>query len=580
MQRKLATIMVADVVGSTPAMETDEETALTRVASCLQAVEDMVARYEGRVFNTAGDAVLAEFSSPVNALRASMEARNAIATVPGATAFDIRFGLHLADVAVFGNDLRGDGVNVAARLQATAEAGAIDVSRAVYDHVRRIAPCKFEEIGERKLKGISEPMLVYRVGQTTDRHRYLTAPTRNATLAVSKPNSVAVIPFSTSSAADQDQLFLAEGLTDDLTLELGRLKSLFVSSRSASTALATRDPVEVGKALGVHYVVIGSVRKLGPVVRLNIALVETEYGHVVWSDRVQRPFDEILDVIDEITARVAATVAGRIEQAEIVAARLKRPENMSAYEYYLIGLDHHRLIGVADHHIDEAMRWFEKSMEADATFARPVTMHVCAWSSLPSFDRNIGELRVAQALELDPTDPESHRVMGALKMMGGDFVTSRHHHERALDLAPNEAYIIGRCAAFYTFAGNPSRALDLLDRAEALDPFLPVWITEERVAALYALEPHKDMCAVAGALPFQTRRTLIYQMAAQVAAGDIERARRLARQALALDPSLSADYIGTQELFEDKAIIAELIERACEAGLPRAAVEVEVQEAS
>ena len=205
---------------------------------------------------------------------------------------------------------------------------------------------------------------------------------------------------------------------------------------------------------------------------------------------------------------------------------------------------------------------------------------LCAWSSLPSFDRNIGELRVAQALELDPTDPESHRVMGALKMMGGDFVTSRHHHERALDLAPNEAYIIGRCAAFYTFAGNPSRALDLLDRAEALDPFLPVWITEERVAALYALERHKDMCAVAGALPFQTRRTLIYQMAAQVAAGDIERARRLARQALALDPSLSADYIGTQELFEDKAIIAELIERACEAGLPRAAVEVEVQEAS
>ncbi len=575
MQRKLATIMVADVVGSTPAMETDEESALTRVAACLKTVADMVARYDGRVFNTAGDAVLAEFSSPVNALRASMEARNAIAAVPGATVFDIRFGLHLADVAVFGDDLRGDGVNVAARLQSTADAGAIDVSRAVYEQVRRVTPCSFEEIGERNLKGISEPMQVYRVGQTTDRHRFQTAPTRNATLITAKPNSVAVIPFSTSSSADQDQLFLAEGLTDDLTLELGRLKSLFVSSRSASTALATGNPVEVGKALGVHYVVIGSVRKLGTAVRLNIALAETEYGHVVWSDRVQRLFDEILDVIDEITARVAATVAGRIEQAEIVAARLKRPENMSAYEYYLIGLDHHRLIGVADHHIAEAMQWFEKSMEADPSFARPVTMHVCAWSALPGFDRDTGELRVAHALELDPTDPESHRVMGALKMMGGDYATSSHHHERALDLAPNEAYLIGRCAAFYTFAGDPLRALDLLDRAETLDPFLPVWITEERVAALYALARHEDMCAVADALPFQTRRTLIYQMAARIAGGDVDRARKLVLQALALDPSLSAEYITMQELFRDKSIIDELVERACAAGLPRTAVEIQ-----
>jgi adenylate cyclase len=568
-QRKLATIMVADVVGSTPAMEADEEAAVARVASCLKAVEDMVTRYEGRVFNTAGDALLAEFSSPVNALRASMEARTAIAAVPGTTACDIRFGLHLADVVVLGNDLRGDGVNVAARLQSTAEAGAIEVSQAVYDHVYRVAPCKFEEIGERSLKGISEPVRVYRVGPAADRHRFQTAPTRNATLATRKPNSVAVAPFLTSSSADQDQLFLAEGLTDDLTLELGRLKSVFVSSRSASTALTTRDPVDIGKALGVRYVVIGSVRKLGSVVRLNIGLAETERGQLVWSDRVQRPFDEIFDVIDEITARVAATVAGRIEQAEIVATRLKRPDNMSAYEYYLIGLDHHRLIGVADHHIGEAMRWFEKSMDADASFARPVTMHVCASSYLPSFDLDVGESRVAHALDLDPTDPESHRVMGSLKMMNGDFATSRHHHERALELAPNEAYLIGRCAAFYTFAGDPLRALDLLSRAEALDPFLPVWITEERVAALYLLGRYEDMCAVAGALPFQTRRTLIYRMAARMAGGDIDSARKLALQALALDPSLSAEYIPTQEWFKDKAILDELVERACAAGLPR-----------
>jgi adenylate cyclase len=255
-----------------------------------------------------------------------------------------------------GGDLRGDGVNVAARLRSAAEAGEIEVTGALYDHVRRVSPCAFEQIGERKFKGVSEPIRVYRLGPAADRHRFLSAPTRSAPPSPVHPNSVAVTPFSTASPSDQDQSFLAEGLTDDLTLELGRLKSLFVSSRSASTALATRDPVEIGKSLGVRFVVAGSVRKLGPRVRLNISLVETEEGRLVWSDRIQRPFNEVLDVLDEITARVAATVSGRIEQADLAAARLKRPENMSAYENYLIGLDHHRLGGLADHYCREAMQ--------------------------------------------------------------------------------------------------------------------------------------------------------------------------------------------------------------------------------
>jgi adenylate cyclase len=217
MQRRLAAIMVADFVDSTSAMESDEERAVTCVTACMKAVGDVVARHEGRVFNTAGDAVLAEFSSPVNALRAAMEARNAIASVPGATAGDMRFGLHLADVVVMGGDLRGDGVNVAARVQSAAEAGEIDVTGALYDYVRRVSPCAFEQVGERKFKGVSEPIRVYRVGPAIDRHRFQSAPTRNAPPSPIHPNSVAVTPFSTATSSDQDQSFLAEGLTDDLT---------------------------------------------------------------------------------------------------------------------------------------------------------------------------------------------------------------------------------------------------------------------------------------------------------------------------------------------------------------------------
>lgn len=561
--------MVADFVGSTSAMEADEEETVARVVGCLEAVTGTIVGHEGRVFSTAGDAVLAEFASPVSALRASVEARNAIASVPGATARDMRFGLHLADVVVVGDDLLGDGVNVAARLQAAADAGAIDLTEAVHEHVRRVSPWRFEQIGERNFKGISEPIRVYRVGAAVNRHRFQAAPTREILPSASvKPNSVAVAPFSSQGAADQDQLFLAEGLTDDLTLELGRLKGLFVSSRSASTVLTTRDPVEIGRMLGVHYVVTGSVRKLGAQVRVNISLAETVQGRIVWSDRIQRPFGEILDLVDEITGHIAATVAGRIEQAELTAARLKRPENMSAYEYYLMGLEHHRLIGVADFHIGEAMRWFEKSMKADASFARPVAMYVCAWAALPTFDLDVAEKQMAHALELDPTDPESNRIMGSIKTMRGDFTASRHHHERALELAPNDAYVVGRCSAFYIWVGEPERALRLLDRAEALDPFLPVWIAEERVAALYVRGRYDEMFSVARALPFQTRRTLIFRMAARMARGERSRAGELALQALALDPHLSVEYIRAQEFFEDRAIVDELAKRALAAGLP------------
>ncbi len=570
MQRKLATIMVGDFVGSTPAMEADEEGAIDRIGSALNTVRAVVQRRDGRVFGTAGDAVLAEFASPVNALRCAIEARAEIANLPGTSGGDMRFGLHIADVVVVGSDLRGDGVNIAVRIESTALPGEIEVSGALYDQVHRISPCGFEDAGTRHLKGISDPIRIYRVADVMDRHLFQFAPTRTVPRVTDpiRTNSITVTRFEVAPGVGEDQRFLAEGITDDLTLELSRLKGLFVSSRSAATALSTTDPVEIGSLLGVHYVISGSIRQTAEDLRLNIALTETREGHVIWSDRIKRPFRELLDVMDEIVARVAATVSGRVEQSELLAARLKRPESMTAYEYYLRGLDHHRLTGVSDVHIHEAMAWFERSMAADPGFGRPFAMHVCSWSNLPSFDLNRAEQQVSHALALDPTDPEAHRIMGAIKMKCGDFVTARYHHVRAHELAPNDAYTLGRSAAFYIYAGESDHALEMLDRAEALDPFLPVWITEERVAALYNLGRYQDLVHVALTLPFQTRRTLLYQIAANIARGNCGEAQRLVRQALSLDGNLSANYIQVQETYADPSITETLIARNFEAGLP------------
>ena len=345
MERTLTTIMVGDFVGSTGAMERDEEAALARILRGLALVSDCVTQSGGRIFNTAGDAILAEFDSPLTGLKTAMAARAALTSAPDLSPRDLRFGLHVADVVRVGEDLRGDGVNLAARLQQMADPGEIEVSALLHDHVRRRPPCAFQDLGERRLPGLAEKMRVFRVGAPVDRHVYQNAPTVARPSARLQPNSVAVLPFQYGQEADADQAFLAEGFTEDLIHQLSQIRSLFVSSRTASQALTSADPVTIGAALGVRYLLSGSLRRLGDRVRLGVTLSRTADGGLVWSDRIQRPFAEVLDAMDEIVARVAATVSGRIDQAEIAKARGRRPENMTAYELYLRGLEKHRLGG-------------------------------------------------------------------------------------------------------------------------------------------------------------------------------------------------------------------------------------------
>ncbi|GGH36726.1 TolB amino-terminal domain-containing protein [Cribrihabitans marinus] len=569
MERKLAALMVADFVDSTGQMASDEEAAITRISDALSLVRDCVTRNGGRVFSTAGDALLAEFPSPVGALRSAIDARARLGGLPVPCHRKMRFGLHVADVVTDGSDLKGDGVNLAARIQSAADPGEIDVSEQLHAHVQRVSPCSFSDLGPQDLRGMPDPVRVFRVDSTVDRHVYQVAPTVAEPRQRIRPNSVAVLPFRTAGDEDDDQRFLSEGLTDDLVHELGQFRSLFVSSRTASHTLDGQDPIEIGKSLGVKFLLTGSLRKHGDRVRLNISLSETATGALVWSERIQSGFDEILVAMDELTARVAATVSGRIDNQETRASRVARPENMSAYEFYLRGLWHHRLSGIDQSHVNRAIDWFHKAQTADPNFARPFAMEVCAWSYRPDFDLRQAEMLLNRAMELDPADPELHRIFGVLMIkLHRDHDASRRHHERAMSLAPNDAYIIGRCAAFYSFVGEPERALDLLERAEALDPFLPVWIAEERICALYVQGRYDEVGAAARNLPFQTRRTRCYRAAARVAQGDEDRARAIIAEALTDDPSLSVEYVVSQELFSDAAVLDRLIGRLRHAGLP------------
>ena len=576
MKRRMAAILVADVVGYSGLMEADEDGTAQRLANCRNLIDAEIAKCDGRLFKAMGDAVLVEFASPINAVRCAVGIRAGLllAGQGDERPLRMRFGLHLADVLVENDDLIGDGVNLAARIQQAADPDAVDVSATLFEQIRRNSPFAFDDRGEQSFRNIVQPVRIYRLRGEITRHVYQIAPTQPTPMQAKRPFSLAVMPIEVASG-NEDQRYLAEGVTEELIFELGRFKKLFVTSRSATRALAATayDPQTVGDRFGVRYVLTGTIRQLGSQIRLSLSLSETETGGVVWSDRRSESFESLVDRLDELVSRVASTVLGRIEESDIVAARRVKPELMTAYEFYLRGLEYHRLGGVVDENLRQATRWFERAIEADANFARPRAMWVCARSALPEFDWDDGERRTQRALELDPNDPEANRIMGSILMHRGAFDASRKYHEKAMELSPSDAYVKGRSAAFYNFSGDPARALALLDEAGELDPFLHVWCIEERVAVLYNLGRFREAIEAALRLTFQTRRSRLYRAAAHAALGETARAREIIAEAIASAPDLTTDFVENHEWYRDAAIKRTLIEFLVSAGLPECPVE-------
>ena len=570
MQRRMAAIMVGDIVGYSAMMEKSEERTIERLEGCRTLIADKVGLLDGRVFNVAGDATLAEFSSPINAVRCAAEIRSALA---GAAPSDdvplrMRFGIHLADVVARGDDLVGDGVNIAARIQQAAEPDAIDVSGVLFDHVRRNSPFVFDPRGEQRFKNISEPIQIYRVRGEMGAHRLQSAPTKSSSARERRPSSIAVLPFRVS-AGDEEQRFLAEGLTEELIVELGRFRRLFVSSRSASFALSESDldPVKVGEALSVRYVLEGQVKKLGEQVRINLTLSDTDAGTVVWVDKIVRPFDQLLHLLDETVGKIAASVFRRTEDASMVAARRKLPENMTAFECLLRGIDHHRLGGVTDDNARESVKWFTKAIEADPNYASAYAWRCCSASWLPEFNFADGARDAGRAMELDPSDPEGYRTMAAIELFRDNHDQAAALAIKAMEFLPCDAYIKARCANVMTYVGQPERALALLDEAEALDPLLPVWCIEERGVALYVLERYEEALASLGRLVFQTYRSRLYRAAILMALDRSEEAVKLVKEAEAGNPSLSIANFMFKERYRDLEKRRVLEQRLREAGL-------------
>jgi TolB-like protein len=446
-ERRLAAILAADVVGYSRLMERDEAGTLAalkeRRASILQP---LVAAYHGRIVKVMGDGVLVEFASAVNAVSCAIELQKKMAVANDGVADDrhivLRVGINLGDVVVEGSDLYGDGVNIAARLEALADPGSVVVSRTVFDHVRGKMKLGFDDLGEQQLKNIAEPVRIYRLRPESE-----AAIARPVMPLPDKP-PIAVLPFQNMSA-DPDQEYFADGMVEEIITALSRMRWLFVIARNSSFAYKGRsvDAKQVGRELGVRYLLEGSVRKAGNRVRITGQLIDAGTGAHLWAERFDGGLEDIFDLQDQVTASVVGAIEPKLEQAEIERARRKPTESLDAYDFFLRGMAaFHQWTSGAN---NEALAWFSKAIELDANFAAAYAMAARCYAQRKSSgwvtDRahEIAETAklARRAGELGRDDAGVLCSAGiALAFVVGDLDGGAAYIDRALVLNPNLAW--------------------------------------------------------------------------------------------------------------------------------------------
>jgi adenylate cyclase len=504
--RKLAVILAADVVGYSRLMAADEESTLATLNACRQVIEDVIARYHGRIFGTAGDSVIAEFASAVEAVRAAVAIQHDIerqnAGLPELRRMLFRVGVNLGDVMVGGDDLFGDGVNVAARLEAMAEPGGICVSGTVYDQIRNKVDVSFDDLGERSLKNIGYPVRVFRVRleRAADPEPLLERPAVKAPSRPSALPSIAVLPFA-NFGGDPEQDYFADGLTEDLITELSRFQELHVIARNSVMTYKGK-PVrvqEVGRDLGVRYVLEGGVRKAGGRVRITAQLIDAASGHHLWAERFDRDLADIFAVQDEVTSRIVATLAGKLAESERRRARSGQTENLEAYDCVLRGRELWERFTPEDNR--EARRLYEKAIELDPDYARAYAS--LAWTYLTDHNERWAcaeDQPLERALEIARrgvvANPASHSNHLAL----GQVCLSKSLHDEALEalqtaiaLNPNDADGYVFLANALSFAGRPDEAIELIEKAQRLNPAAPRWYAWNLGAALYLARRYDDV---------------------------------------------------------------------------------------
>src|SRR5947209_3836465 len=372
--RRLAAILAADVAGYSRLMGADEEGKLERLKALRrELVDPKIAEHKGRIVKTTGDGLLVAFASVVDAVPCAVAVQQAVPErntgVAAESRIELRIGINLGDVIVEGDDIYGDGVNIAARIEALADPGGVFVSNTVHDHVRDRLPFLFEDLGEQQVKNIARPVRVYRVRDTDAAAK---SPSKPA-LALPDKHSIAVLPFANMSG-DPEQEYFADGMVEEITTALSRFKWLFVIARNSSFTFKGKavDIKEVGRRLGVRYVLEGAVRKASGKVRITCQLIEAAAGAHIWADRFERDMTDIFALQDDVTLAVVSAIQPKLFQAEIALATRRRPEDLTAYDFFLRAIQ--QAGPLTREGLTEALRLVHRALELDPGFAWAATL--------------------------------------------------------------------------------------------------------------------------------------------------------------------------------------------------------------
>jgi TolB-like protein/class 3 adenylate cyclase/Tfp pilus assembly protein PilF len=475
-QRRLAAIMATDIAGYSSLMQMDEAGTFVALGTMRGAAEKLVREHRGRIANTAGDSILAEFRSAVDAVDCALTLQAMLSHQDQGRELRARIGIHLGDVLERNGDLFGTAINIAARLEAIAEPGGIVVSAAVRDATAGKLPASFVDLGVKPLKNIQEPVRVYAL--SAGRPTSVPIPQAREALALPDKPSIAVLPFENLSG-DREQEYIADGIVEEIITALSRFRQLFVIARNSSFAYKGQavDIKQVGRELGVRYILEGSVRKSGSRVRISGQLIDTATGAHLWADRFDGNLEDIFELQDQVAANVVGAISPKLEQAEIDRARRKPTESLNAYDYYLRGLGpFDRWTMQAN---NEALSLFQQAIKLDPTFASAYGMAALCyyqrkangWMTNRSEDVAETARLVGIASELGRDDAVAlNRAGTALAYVVGDLDNGAALIEQSLQLNSNLATAWHESGWMKIYFGDPEAALERLAHAIRLSP--------------------------------------------------------------------------------------------------------------
>ncbi|MCK1478196.1 adenylate/guanylate cyclase domain-containing protein [Bradyrhizobium sp. 197] len=572
-------MFAADVAGYSRLTGRDEEGTHVRLREHLRVLIDpTIAAYRGHIVKNTGDGLLAEFNSVVDAMRCAVDVQRGMAErnsdVPANNRIEFRIGINVGDVIQDNGDIFGDGVNVAARLEAIAEPGGICVSDDAHRQLRDKLDVVFDDAGEQNLKNIGRPVRVFRV-------RDLAAANLRPTLALPDKPSIAVLSFQNLSA-DPEQEYFADGVVEDITMALSALRWLFVIARNSSFTYKGRhvDVKQVGRELGVRYVLEGSVRKAGNRIRIAGQLIDAENGAHLWTDRFEGALEDMFDLQDHVTASVISAIAPKLQVEEIRRANRKPTNNLTAYDYYLRGLVKLRRTTMEANR--EALALFCRAIELDRGLACAYGMAAWCyvqrkargWMIEPEQESAETTRLARKAVHLGGDDPVALSRGGyALAFVAQEFDDAAALMDRGLAVSPNLAEAWTLSAWLRVWRGESDLALEHVARAMRLSPLDPsMYGMQGAMAYAHFLA---SRCDVASLCAEQAMRdnpkfllTICISAASKALAGQLEPAQKAIARALELNPDLRASTLRDLAPFrraEDFAMFAKGLRKA---GLP------------